>query len=109
MKTEGDRHDEFERRERELRQREVELRIREMESQMQGAKDAPYYKTTKHQPENSQPSWMKKAILGAKLLAIAVAVIVAVRIAALVAGIVILAALTAISYKLFFDSKPNQP
>jgi hypothetical protein len=104
MKSEGDRYNELERRERELRQKEVEIRLREMEADIY-ADNTPIYKTVKHQPENSQKLSTKKVILAAKLVAIGVAALVAVKIASIVAGIMIVTALTWISYKLFFDSK----
>ncbi|MBW4613126.1 MAG: DUF3040 domain-containing protein [Desmonostoc vinosum HA7617-LM4] len=106
MTSQNDRHEELEQRERLLRQREMELRLREMEAKIHDP-DAPFYQTVKHQQPNSQKPWMKKFILGAKLIAIGVTVLIAVRIAAILAGIIIVAALTFVSYKLFFDSQIN--
>jgi Flp pilus assembly protein TadB len=108
MESQSDRQKELEQREQILRQREVELRLREMESQIHNP-DAPFHRTVKHQPENSPKPWMKKAILGAKLFALAVAALVAVRIASALAGVVIVAFLGWISYKLFFDSAKKKP
>jgi len=90
--------------ERELRQRQVDIRLGEMEADIHG-NNTPIYKTVKHQPENSQKLSTKKVILAAKLVAIGVAALVAVKIASIVAGIMIVTALTVISYKLFFYSK----
>lgn len=108
MESESDRQKELEQRERILRQREVELRLREMESNIQNP-DTPVHRTVKHQPENSPKPWMKKAILGAKLFAIGVAALVAVRVASVLAGVVIVAVLGWISYKLFFDFPKKKP
>jgi hypothetical protein len=90
--------------ERELRQRQVDIRLGEMEADIHG-NNTPIYKTVKHQPENSQKLSTKKVILAAKLVAIGVAALVAVKIASIVAAIMIVTALTVISYKLFFYSK----
>ncbi|BAZ33025.1 hypothetical protein NIES4074_55340 [Cylindrospermum sp. NIES-4074] len=87
-------------------QRQVEMRLREMESNI-GGTNAPFHKTVKHQPENLQQPWMKKAILAAKLFGLGVAVLVAVRVASVLAGIVMFAALAWLTYKLFFESKKN--
>ncbi|MBE9038220.1 DUF3040 domain-containing protein [aff. Roholtiella sp. LEGE 12411] len=108
MTSQDDRHKELERRERTLREREMEVRLREMEADIR-ASNAPFHKTVKHQPENSSKLWIKKAILGGKLFALGVAVLIAVRIASVMAGIIIVAALTWISYKLFFESPKNKP
>ncbi|MBW4557819.1 MAG: hypothetical protein KME59_18150 [Trichormus sp. ATA11-4-KO1] len=107
MTSQDDRQKELEQRERILREREVELRLREMDADIH-APNAPFHKTVKHQPENSQKPWMKKLILGGKLFAFGVAALVAVRIASAVAGIMIIAALAWISYKLFWESKNNR-
>ncbi|MBC1240226.1 DUF3040 domain-containing protein [Nostoc sp. 2RC] len=106
MTSEKDRHKELEQRERILREREVELRLREMEAKIHTA-DAPFHKTVKHQPENSPKPWIKKLILGGKLFALGVVALVAVRIASALAGLIIVAALGWMSYKLFFESKKN--
>ncbi len=90
-------------RNREL-QRQVETRLREMEDRIH-ATEAPFYKTEKLQPENSQKSGMKKLILGAKLFGLAVAALVAVRVASVLAGFVIFGALAFLAYKLFLESK----
>jgi Protein of unknown function (DUF3040) len=108
MTSESDRHKELEQRERILREREMEVRLREMETDIR-ASDTPFHQTVKHQLEKSPKPWMKKLILGGKLLALGVAVLVAVRIASVLAGIVIVAALTWISYKLFLESSKNNP
>jgi hypothetical protein len=104
MTSESDRHKELEERERILREREVELRLREMEAKIQTA-DAPFHKTVKHQSENSQKPWIKKLILGGKLFVLAVVALIAVRVASALAGLIIVAALGWMSYKLFFESK----
>ncbi|MEA5578989.1 hypothetical protein [Anabaena sp. UHCC 0451] len=85
-------------------QRKVEMRLREMEDRI-NANEAPVYETQKHQPENSQKPWMRKAILGAKLFGLAVATIVAIRVASVLAGFVIFGALAFLLYKLFLESK----
>ncbi|MBK1990511.1 DUF3040 domain-containing protein [Sphaerospermopsis aphanizomenoides BCCUSP55] len=85
-------------------QRKVEMRLREMEDRLH-ASEAPFYETQKHQPENSQKPWMRKAILGVKLFGLAVAALVAVRIASVLAGFVIFGALAFLVYKLFLESK----
>ncbi|WP_193197026.1 DUF3040 domain-containing protein [Nostoc sp. MG11] len=109
MTSQDDRYKEIEQRERTLREREMQVRLREMEADIH-ASDAPFHKTVKHkhQLENSSKSLMKKLILAGKLFALGVAVLVAVRIASVVAGIIIVAALTWISYKLFFESPKNK-
>jgi hypothetical protein len=104
----GDRNQDFEQRERELRQREVELRLREMEGDI-NRPYTPLRQTVKHESEKLSPPWMQKAILGAKLFAIAVAVLVAVRIASALAGIVMFAALVWMAYKLFLESPKSKP
>ncbi|MBD2690262.1 hypothetical protein [Anabaena catenula] len=85
-------------------QRQVEKRLREMDDQIH-AIDAPFYKTQKHQPEQSQKPWLKKVILGGKFFGFAVAALVAVRVASVLAGIVIFGALAFLTYKLFLESK----
>jgi Flp pilus assembly protein TadB len=92
-------------RNREL-QRQVEKRLRELETHIND--DSPFHQTVKHQPTDSQKPWMKKAILGGKLFAIAVATLVAVRVASVVAGVVMFAALVWLAYKLFFESQTNK-
>ncbi|WP_414563356.1 MULTISPECIES: hypothetical protein [unclassified Anabaena] len=106
MTSQDDHHQELAQRERILREREVELRLREMESDIH-TPNAPFQKTVKHQPHNFQKPWVKKLILGGKLFAFGVVALVAVKIASAVAGIMIIAALAWISYKLFFESKQN--
>lgn len=108
MESQGDRYNESEQRERILRQREVELRLREMDSEV-NTPNAPFHQTAKHQPESSEKLWVKKVIFGAKLFAIGVAALVAVRIASVLAGVVIVALLGWMSYKLFFDFPKNKP
>lgn len=108
MTSQDDRHQELEQRERILREREVELRLREMEHQIHSS-DTPFHKTVKHQSDNSHKPWMKKVILGAKLFALGVAALVAVRVASVLAGVVIIAILGWLCYKLFFESKNNNP
>ncbi len=108
MTSQGDRHKELEQQERILREREVELRLREMETDIH-VSNTPIHKTIKHQPENSSKPWMKKVILGGKLFALGVAALVAVRIASALAGILIVAVLVGVSYKLFFESKNHKP
>ncbi|WP_016953121.1 hypothetical protein [Anabaena sp. PCC 7108] len=85
-------------------QRQVEKRLREMDDQLH-AIDAPFYKTQKHKPEQSQKPWLKTVIFGGKLFGLAVATIVAVRVASALAGIVIFGALVFFVYKLFLESK----
>lgn len=85
-------------------QRRVEKRLQEMDNLI-NAKDAPFYETQKHQPENSQKPWIRKAIFWGKLFGLAVLTIVAVRVASFVAGIVIFGALAFLVYKLFLESK----
>lgn len=104
MTSESDRQRELEHRERVLREREVELRLREMETDIH-APNAAFHQTVKHQPENSQKPWMKKAILGGKLFALGVVALVAVRIASVLAGFIIVGAMGWMSYKLFLESK----
>ncbi|MCC5637821.1 DUF3040 domain-containing protein [Nostoc sp. CHAB 5844] len=108
MKSEEERRQELEQRERLLREREVELRLREIEADVHNSQ-APFHQTVKHQPENSQKPWVKKAILAGKLFALGVAALVAVRIASAIAGVIILAALVWMSYKLFFESPSKNP
>ncbi len=88
-------------------QRQIEKRLQEIESSMNNA-EAPFHKTVKHQPESSQKPWMKKAILGAKLFGLGVAVLVAVQIAAKIAAFIIFAALAFLAYKIFLESRINQ-
>ncbi|WGV28887.1 hypothetical protein [Halotia branconii] len=104
MTSQGDRYQELEQQERILREREVELRLRKMEADIH-IPNASIHQTIKHQPENSSQPWMKKVILGGKLFALGVAALVAVRIASVLAGILIVAVLVGVSYKLFFESK----
>jgi hypothetical protein len=85
-------------------QRRVERRLQEMDNLI-NSHEAPFYKTQKHQPENSQKPWIRKAILGAKLFGLAVLTIVAVRIASALVSIVIFGALAFLVYKLFLESK----
>ena len=106
MKSENDRYNELERREREVQRKELEVQLRLLEADI-SAEKTPIYKTVKHQSVNSQKLWTRKAIIAAKLVAIGVATLVAVKIASIVAGILIVTALTLISYKLFFDYKKN--
>jgi hypothetical protein len=87
-------------------QRKVEMRLREIDNQINPT-EAPVYQTVKHQPENSQKPWMRKVILGAKLLGFAIATLVAVRVASVLAGVVIFGALAFLTYKLFLESKIN--
>jgi hypothetical protein len=108
MKSEDERRQELEERERILREREVELRLREIENNIHSSQ-TPFYQTIKHQPENFQKPWVKKAILAGKLFAFGVAALVAVRIASALAGLVIIAALGWMSYKLFFESPKKNP
>lgn len=108
MKSEEDRRQELEQRERILREREVELRLREMESNIHNSQ-TPFHHTVKHQPEDSQKPWVKKAIFAGKLFALGVAALVAAKIASAVAGVIILAALVWMSYKLFFESPRKNP
>jgi hypothetical protein len=103
MKSEEERRQELEQRERILREREVEIRLREMEADIHNSQ-APFHQTVKHQPENSQKPWLKKAILAGKLFALGIAALVVVRIASVVAGFILLAGLVWMSYKLFFES-----
>jgi hypothetical protein len=84
-------------------QRRVEARLREMEQKIRGS-EAPFYKTVKHQPEETQKPWMKKAILGAKLFGLGVAGVMAVIIAADLAKILVVVILVWIAYKLFLES-----
>ncbi|BAY14960.1 hypothetical protein NIES2109_36820 [Nostoc sp. HK-01] len=108
MKSEEDRRQELEQRERILREREVELRLREIETDIHGSQ-APFHQTVKHQPEDSHKPWVKKAILAGKLFALGVAVLVAAKIASAVAGVIIIAGLVWMSYKLFFESPKQNP
>ncbi|MBE9005422.1 DUF3040 domain-containing protein [Fortiea sp. LEGE XX443] len=108
MKSEEDHRQKLEQRERILREREVELRLREIETDIHGSQ-ATFHQTVKHQPENSQKPWVKKAILAGKLFALGVAALVAAKIASAVAGVIILAALVWMSYKLFFESQKSKP
>lgn len=85
-------------------QRRVEKRLREMENMM-NIEEAPFYGTQKHQPENTQKSWMRKAIFGAKLFGVFVLTIVAIRIASALVSVVIFGALAFLVYKLFLESK----
>ncbi|MBS3025973.1 MAG: hypothetical protein HCA25_02455 [Dolichospermum sp. DET50] len=85
-------------------QRQVEKRLREMDDQIHGI-DAPFYQTQKHQPAQSQKSWLRKVILGGQLFGLAVATIVAVKVASALAGIVMFGALAFLVYKLFLESK----
>lgn len=62
------------------------------------ATNGVFHQTVKHQSEDSQKPWMKKAILGRKLFALGVVTLVAVRIASVVAGFIIVAALGWMSY-----------
>ncbi len=87
---------------RELQHR-IETRLREMETNIKRA-SAPFYQTVKQQTANSPQPWKKKAILAAKLFGLGVAVLVAVRVVSALVGIVIIAALIWLGYKLFFDS-----
>ncbi|MBD2564406.1 MULTISPECIES: DUF3040 domain-containing protein [Nostoc] len=104
MTSESDRQKELEQRERILREREVELRLREIETNIHTT-DAAFHQTVKHQPENSQKPWIKKAILAGKLFSLGVVTLVAVRIASVLAGFIIVGALGWMSYKLFLESK----
>jgi hypothetical protein len=108
MTSQDDRHKELEQRERILREREIELRLREMEADIH-APNAPFHKTVKHQPENFPKPWVKKVILGTKLFVIGVTALIAVRIASVLAGIIIVAGLGWMSYKLFLESKKTNP
>ncbi|MEH2318970.1 hypothetical protein [Nostoc sp.] len=45
------------------------------------ATDGAFHQTVKHQPEDSQKPWMKKAILGGKLFVLGMVTLVVVRIA----------------------------
>ncbi len=85
-------------------QSRLERRLREMENLI-NANETPFYETQKHQPEDSQKPWMRKAIFWGKLFGFAVLTIVAVRVASFVAGIVIFGALAFLVYKLFLESK----
>jgi Flp pilus assembly protein TadB len=108
MESQGDRHQELEQRERILREREIELRLREMDSEVQ-TPNVSFHQTLKHQPEKSEKLWVKKVIFGAKLFAIGVAALVAVKVASALAGVVIVALLGWMSYKLFFEFPKNKP
>ncbi|MBD2439328.1 hypothetical protein [Nostoc sp. FACHB-110] len=103
MKSEEERRQELEQQERILREKEVELRLREIEADIHNS-PAPFYQTVKHQPENAQKSWGKKAIIVGKLFTLGVVALIAVRIASVLASLIILAALVWISYKLFLES-----
>jgi hypothetical protein len=108
MNSEEEPRQQLEQQERLLREKEVELRLREMDANIYNSQE-PFYQTVKHQPENSQKPWVKKAILAGKLFALGVAALVAVRIASAIAGIIIVASLVWISYKLFFESQKSKP
>ncbi|AFY32793.1 hypothetical protein [Calothrix sp. PCC 7507] len=108
MESQSDRHKELEQRERILRQREVELRLREMDSEIQ-TPNVSFHQTVQHQPEKAEKLWVKKVIFAAKLFAIGVAALVAVKVASALAGVVIVALLGWMSYKLFFEFPKNKP
>ncbi|HLO88670.1 MAG TPA: hypothetical protein VK203_27185 [Nostocaceae cyanobacterium] len=84
-------------------QRRVEARLREMAEKIH-ASEIPHYQTVKHQPEEAQKPWVKKAILAGKLFGLAVAALIAVRVASVLAGVMIVALLGWMAYKLFLES-----
>jgi|SRR6476469_1102950 len=95
---------EMRRREQELKDREHALRLRELETEINQKYQPPLYETVKHQPsQTSLQQWSKQLVNVAKFMGIVVAVIVTIRIATWLTGVVIVAGVAWVAYKLFFE------
>ncbi|MEA5616989.1 hypothetical protein VB711_03905 [Cronbergia sp. UHCC 0137] len=88
-------------------QRRVEQRLQEIEAQINPT-EAPVIQTVKHNSEQLSKPWKRRLILGAKLFGLGVATLIAVKVASALAGIIVIATLVWVSYKLFFTGEKKK-
>lgn len=108
MTSQNDQENEFQRLERELYERERAIRLREIQAEI-NEPQPPLYQTQKHQPsENSVKQQNKQLLNVGKFFLLVVAVAVSFKIATALATVILIAGVSWVGYKLFFDRKRSQ-